>query len=464
MPNIVDRFNIGGEEYHIEPVIDQTPEQGSQHAIASGAVWPYTDDRGDTAKAASTGIFTRNGAFDYTLGSTTATSWLMKVFGRLMGRLRWQRGTGFNYGRANRALIYANGIYVASGSNIGLWWSEDGKAWTKVTGLPTEDMRDVVYADGLWVCGSSMNGIWWSEDGKSWTQGTGTDASAVYSNTTYGNGLWISYTSNNKGIWWSEDGKAWTLCTGVSSTRTASLVKYVNGLWLAGVASSGVWWSNDGKSWTQCTGISSTLSILYKIEYADGLFEAATTSGMWWSEDGKAWTQGTGDLTSYSMRCVTRITTQTGSFWYAGAGSHGIWSSSNGKSWTQALGDSTNKTFEGFMRVADITLAFSSTAGIWWSTGGTFQQGTGGNETHGFNYCLYTNGLWLACSRTSNLWWSEDGKVWGTVQGPAGAVDNILYNNDMIVVASSGAFYWNDIECLIRSNYFSTSRVGKLQS
>lgn len=464
MPNIVDRFNIGGEEYHIEPVIDQTPEQGSQHAIASGAVWPYTYDRGDTAKAASEGIFTRNGAFDYTLGSTTVTSWLMKVFGRMLGRLKWQRGTGFSSGRANNALIYADGMYVASGTSVGLWWSEDGKAWTKVTGLPTEDMRGVEHTNGLWVCGSSMNGIWWSENGKSWTQGTGMDASGVYSYVTYGNGLWIAYTTNTKGLWWSEDGKSWTQCTGVAATMSANVVKYVGGLWLCGGGSKGLWWSSNGKSWTQCTGISSTLSSLNAVEYEDGLFVAATSSSMWWSEDGKAWTQGTGELTSYSMRCVARFTTQTGSLWYAGSSSHGIWYSSNGKSWSQYLGDSSTHTFEGFMRAADTYLAFSNTAGIWWSTGGTFQQGTGGNETHGFSYCLYTNGLWLACSRTAGLWWSEDGKVWSMTHGPSGAMFNILYNNDMIVVAANGAFYWNDIECLVRSDYFSTMRSEKLSS
>ena len=466
MPNIVDRFNIGGEEYHIEPVIDQTPEQGSQHAIASGAVWPYTYDRGDTAKASSEGIFTRNGAFDYTLGSTTATSWLMKVFGHLLGRLGWQRGTGMYSGNPTQSLEYGNGVYIATGETSGMWRSEDGKAWAKVTDLTPTDIRKVVYADGIWVCGTAMYGLWWSEDGISWTQGTGmTTTNIVYGFISHSNGLFVASTISGGGLWWSEDGKSWTQCTGIASNLNisySSCLQCNNGLWLCGSSGKGMWWSSNGKAWTQCTGISTTAS-LRAITYADGLFVAGAGGGVWWSEDGKSWTQGTGDLTTYAITCVTKITDAGGaSIWYAGSTSHGLWRSSNGKAWTQVSGDSSTHSFSYITYAAGTYIAFSDATGVWYSTGTTWQQGTGGNETHGFNCCVYTNGVWLVGSKTSGVWWSEDCATWHKTPTSVGVVYNMLYNNDMLIVATGGAFYWNNIESFIQSGYFTVMQSGRV--
>ena len=50
-----------------------------------------------------------------------------------------------------------------------------GKVWTKCS-VDDYYFGDVAYADGLWVActsGSSKKGLYYSEDGKSWTKSNG---------------------------------------------------------------------------------------------------------------------------------------------------------------------------------------------------------------------------------------------------------------------------------------------------
>lgn len=69
MPNrIVDRFNVDGQDYAIEPVIDPTPVEGSQHAVMSGGVYNeikrIDEDKSATPISDSTKNFTAGGAYD----------------------------------------------------------------------------------------------------------------------------------------------------------------------------------------------------------------------------------------------------------------------------------------------------------------------------------------------------------------------------------------------------------------
>ena len=187
-------------------------------------------------------FFTAGGMFDYTFGSTTALSWLGKVFGRLLGR-KWTQGTGGNTTYNMLYLVYANGLWVCGSISHGIWWSEDGKSWTQGTGENTTyTTQNPVYANGLWVCCSSQHGMWWSEDGKSWTQGTGGNTTYRMQYLVYANGLWVC-GSISHGIWWSEDGKSWTQGTGASTTYTTRYPVYVNGLWVCG-SNYGMWYSS----------------------------------------------------------------------------------------------------------------------------------------------------------------------------------------------------------------------------
>ena len=60
-------------------------------------------------------------------------------------------------------LVYANGLWICASYNHGMWWSEDGKAWTQGTGENTAySIYGVAYADGVVICGGAGNGMWWS--------------------------------------------------------------------------------------------------------------------------------------------------------------------------------------------------------------------------------------------------------------------------------------------------------------
>ena len=358
----------------------------------------------DVPSSGGTAKFTTGGAFDFFGKSKSASSWLGKVFGKLMGR-KWAQVTGDTVYFRMDTPVYANGLWLTAvnNSNQGLWWSEDGKNWTRARGsMAYYYMRPPVYSNGLWIAGSNSHGLWWSEDGKNWTQGTGSNTAYTMNTPVYSNGLWIAGSSSH-GLWWSEDGKSWTQVTGETSSYTMNTPVYSNGLWIAGSNSHGLWWSEDGKNWTQGTG-SNTAYTMNTPVYANGLWVAGSTShGLWWSEDGKAWTQVTGETSSYTMNTPV----YSNGLWIAG-GLDGLWWSEYGKNWT---------------------------------------QGTGSNTAYTMNTPVYSNGLWIA-GGVYGLWWSENGKDWIKVKGNVTSyiLFTPFYANGLWLAGSEAGLWYSDIE------------------
>lgn len=153
---------------------------------------------------------------------------------------------------------YANGIWVAGAYNtqysgIGLWYSEDGKTWTKATLDKTDIGCEVLlYANGLWIAGmtkSFWGGAYYSKDGKTWAAGSG--LAGYPKQIVFGNGMYVALTDNsgsnytNGGIYYSEDGIEWTL---VNNIGGAAEVRYAHGIWLADGLTV-LYCSTDGKTW-----------------------------------------------------------------------------------------------------------------------------------------------------------------------------------------------------------------------
>lgn len=144
---------------------------------------------------------------------------------------------------------YENGLFVASSTNAGIWYSENGIDWTRSVNTPTY-CYDISYLNGVWVVvnGGSTNifPLWWSIDGKNWSSGTGD--LPVYAGVS--TGIFDIYSSNNicvaasaqHGLWWSTDGKHWVQAIDAKTVSFGS-VHYANGTWAAG-SYSGVYYSD----------------------------------------------------------------------------------------------------------------------------------------------------------------------------------------------------------------------------
>ena len=324
-----------------------------------------------------------------------------KILGELfywgIGR-NWVKCTG-GESYSFRGAIYGNGIWVAFSASQGLWWSTDGKSWTKSTTpeITSYSFRCAHYLNGIWVAGSDNHGVWWSEDGKTWTAGTGNTGATVF-DVAFANNLYVSATSN--GVWWSTDGKAWTAGTGATSVGGHNIV-YKNNLFVMS-SSSGTWWSTDGKAWSQGTSITGNI---YTVAYGSGIFIAVGTTSCWWSTDGKAWTQtSTTDIQSYSFENVY----YANGLFVAGSVNHGLWYSTDGKVWTQV------------------------------TTGTTLI----------FEAIKYANSIWLAGTTSGGVFISTDGINWALILN-ANVTDRVPYLNinffeGMFVIGTTAGLYYSD--------------------
>lgn len=317
----------------------------------------------------------------------------------VLGRV-WAKCTG-GESYTFRGATYGNGIWVAFSASQGLWWSTNGKTWTKssTSTISSYAFRFAYYLNGIWVAGSEANGLWWSEDGKVWTQGTG-DTSHGFRCATYANGVYVA-SGIGSGMWWSTNGKSWTQGTGSHTALTMNAVIYKNGIFVAG-SNSGLWWSTDGKAWTAGTGATGTL---YSVTYGNSLFVAVGTTGAWWSADGKAWTQtSTTAIQSYTFYPVY----YANNTFVAGSVSHGLWYSIDGKAWTQV---------------------------------------TTGNSLS-FGAVKYANSIWLAGSLTGGIYISNNGINWASILS-ANVTDNVPFINisffeGMFVIGTTAGLYYSD--------------------
>ena len=95
-------------------------------------------------------------------------------------------------------------MWVAGSDNHGLWYSEDGKAWTQATGAETSTFVSVKYANSLWVADSIADGLWISNDGKTWWQTATINMSnnVPYVHISFFEGMFI--VASTAGLWYSD--------------------------------------------------------------------------------------------------------------------------------------------------------------------------------------------------------------------------------------------------------------------
>lgn len=212
-------------------------------------------------------------------------------------------GSSSGYEKSGRVLYYNNGIWVMGGgvdtrNRSGLSWSTDGKTWTAGTGtgISSVTFNSIYYGNGTWVAGGDNNSIYYSSDGKSWTKTSSTIQTEIKS-VFYRSGLWFAVGGGR--VYFSIDGTTWTLSNYSFTSTSFNSVYNADRTWVI-CANDGIWWANQTSSvvtWTKAivTGDSSYDPEFNFVRYANGIWIAGSnTQGLWYSSDGKSWTQSSG--------------------------------------------------------------------------------------------------------------------------------------------------------------------------
>ena len=175
----------------------------------------------------------------------------------------WAQGTGSPSAPTN-FLLYNDGLFVfgtnSTSSGQGCWWSEDGKTWTQGTGNTTTTIYGgIAYGNGVWVCGTYNDCLYYSENGKAWTKVTTVPNNGY--KPVYANGLWNIPIRNNR-LYWSEDGKTWTQGNISENINDNGAVGYINGIWYAR-QNYMAFISEDGKNWSKAIKYNNSIALYY---------------------------------------------------------------------------------------------------------------------------------------------------------------------------------------------------------
>lgn len=466
---IVDTFNVEGEDYSIEPVIDAVPVEGSQHAVMGGGVYSeLIATRGDTPVASgpnAVGAFTRKGAYDYFDGAENPNDFYRQL--RPRGKL-WHMVRVSEYCVAYGATAnFPNGVFVAvprgSRSTRPTFYSEDGLHWTEGSGitLTRQDgsVYNICYGNGMFIIGGYNSGIFYSEDAINWYQGTGIATNKSVFKPTYGNGVFVAGGQDMP--YWSEDGKDWTRGTdstgyGYLSSSAVDWLQFVNGVFYGmltpngGIGNRHPVYSLDGETWYAASDIGGAKFIVYD----NGRFMCETESDVKWSEDGVNWTVG--------VTFATANVANTGYFpcfcngrWYVGTYSEGLYySTDNGATWTHAAnGLADQSSYCGVCVAGGV---------VFIRTGSTYKRGYAETQStftvftppsaliindEGSGIFFLDNGIWW--SKTGL--WSEDCVNWfstgtGIVNNYSTRSDGMAFGDTAIVVLANNAIWCSTIK------------------
>lgn len=430
---VVDSFNVEGQEYHIEPILDPVPIENSQHAVMSGGVFA---DKSSVPVEGSTKNFTAGGAFDFFLKHTDKTEWAKFLLADKLW-LNWEVPNVLTSNFTDYTILFIlkkiNGIWFCgldrgpggSGRYGGLWYSIDNaKTWQQCQSSSgsTADMTVVqalcLYYDDtlqLYIAGFHTAGLWWSEDGITWTQSNFTGGTPWHI-TRFGSKLCVGFNAGN--IQYSENGKNWTVASTTVRPSQVNSIRIINGVCLmlgpssgTGDTSSPVVWSEDGVTWTKSTG-----------------FDTETTVRQ--RDDGRVEQTG-----FYVLNNMIVLGTSTGVYT----------STDNGKSWTKRLAN-TGVSSSYLLYNGKVFVCPTNGAGIQYSTNGIdWHQGSGITSTY-YTYAVGVfNGVFSvlvadsSSSTTKKLYASLDnGLSWSEVT--EGVTAELGHSNNIFRVDKLGAF------------------------
>lgn len=182
-------------------------------------------------------------------------------------------------GSTNREIVEFNnrlwsiGGFSSTGITNGISYSEDGVNWTTLSDVPFPERfghEAVVYQNKLWVIGGMssngklLNDIWFSEDGKNWTKALDNATFSPrngHKTIVYGNQLWLvgggntydSRVTKYNDVWNTTNGIDWyPMGTDEKLTEVVNHEMFIfkNSMWLAGgLYNDKIWKTDMGVFW-----------------------------------------------------------------------------------------------------------------------------------------------------------------------------------------------------------------------
>ena len=462
---IVDKFNVDGQDYAIEPVLDAVPMQNSQHAVMSGGVFA---DKSDVPVQGSTRNFTAAGAYDFFDGSKTSRSWLAKALAPMMFNVFHRYNLDYpdvfpdnnykNYG----TITTAGGIWYIDqnhNQNLPALYSYDLKSWqpVNISFIKLFGHSDgMAYHNGVWVIGNrkSTDGINFQVMDNA-PAGTGT----AYATVVFAGDKWFFniYDGSTYTLYYSTDLETFTPCTGITANASPLGIKYAHGKYVGLRAGNGIWYSADGIAWAQSTWASGSWA-----SYGGGTFSTATFASLYCFSNALYSGSGSG---LYEAQHVWIALDRSE---YPSGYSRFVFSTDDGATWHYSLAAqlpyvdrgyvssfmscgriaygadyrSNNTASEGLwmLDLSSLTatkamcdsLPFDSVPAVFCINGNwlAFQYNTVGQAT------LLTNGLYLSRDCGATWRWitrEATGRFWG-------------YNNGTLVWAQSNGWLYSDVD------------------
>ncbi len=310
-----------------------------------------------------------------------------------------------------RALIWANGQFVAAGGYGNLAVSSDGENWTPASRATTKNLRGVAHANGLFVAVGNAGTNLTSPDGIEWA---GHPSPTLYNlhELTFGLGQFVAVGSHGT-IATSPDGTNWTAQTSAAWPDLFDVV-WANGLFVAVGGHA-----NDD----------------------DDVFYHLLLS----STDGTNWVVR---MSGYGFR-LHGVTFGNGRFVAVG-GPDAILTSTDGVDWTRLTPPSHYLKGVAYGNGVFVAVEESSTA--YTSTDGTTWQTNSIPGAAGFDDLEFGAGVFVAVGNEGTIFRSENGTDWTPCRSPTdtnlrgvaygGGTFVIVGNNDTILQSGPNPVIW----------------------
>lgn len=347
------QFDTNGDTYHWLPLTNQidafaqsNKTNGSARVISVGKVGFIAASSNGLYYSKDGKVWNQSNITSGSFNKLNVKNGMITIAGSSSNGLYYSTDYGKTWtqsnitsGRVDFINNFDNAFYAGISSK-GIYKSADsGKTWTSV-GLTNKTINDFYKQNNIAIAAALATGLWYQENGGAWTQSniTSDDMISICAN---GVGTYVACGVADvagPGLLYSTTGKSWTRSN--INVGSYNIVKYLNDLFLAGGGNTEstcrIYWSTNGQVWNT-TNISS--GYVYDFLYAGGLYWAAHSTGIYYSVDGKKWIKAEGiSVEAKALACLDEkisVGTYDNGLYYGTTNDNKILQVINGE-WTMA--------------------------------------------------------------------------------------------------------------------------------